>query len=100
MSLNKCTGNKIKACFLTNFLSFVKSKFDLMNITICQKNISFWTHTNIYIYFFLLFRIVKAYKFLFKNKVGLRIQITTSLLSFIALSVMIQMPLGEFFFFF
>lgn len=88
MSLNKCTGNKIKACFLTNFLSFVKSKFDLMNITI---KISFWTHTYIY----LLFRIVKAYKFLFKNEVGLRIQITTSLLSFIALSVMIQMPLRE-----
>lgn len=54
------------------------------------------THTHIYIY---TFRIVKAYKFLFKNKVGLRIQITTSLLSFIALSVMIQMPLGEIFFF-
>lgn len=62
-----------------------------MNITICQQKISFWTHTYIY----LLFRIVKAYKFLFKNKVGLRIQITTSLLSFIALSVMIQMPLRE-----
>lgn len=56
---------------------------------------NFFLDTHTYIYIYLLFRIVKAYKFLFKNKVGLRIQITTSLLSFIALSVMIQMPLRE-----